>query len=147
MAGFESTCVARETYKVILRSGSLEAAHSSFRIFRNSNNGRVLFSRKLHLAGFNSRFTGPSVSSSQAFIVGTKNSDGGMCPPSYRINLFGSRSSLLSGSSSFHVRSPVQDHAKLGTEGRFAGIDNKTLTVRSDSIDVSALQHSDACFE
>ena len=50
MAGFESTCVARDTYKVILRAGSLEAAHSSFRIFRNSNNGRVLFSRKLHLA-------------------------------------------------------------------------------------------------
>jgi len=50
MAGCESTCVARETYKVILRAGSLEAAHSSFRIFRNSNNGRVLFSRKLHLA-------------------------------------------------------------------------------------------------
>lgn len=40
------------------------------------------------------RLTGPSFSSSQPFTMGTRNSWGGLCPPTKIDNFFGSRSSL-----------------------------------------------------
>jgi hypothetical protein len=52
----------------------------------------------IYCSGFglidHSRLTGPRVSSSQPFIVVTRNSNGGTCPPSYSTNRFGSGSSL-----------------------------------------------------